>query len=322
LLTAHCLLLTVYGPPSSLLDVLPTFLVIGAAKAGTTSLYDYLGQHPDVFVTAVKEPRFFAYDGRPVPRGGPGLDWIHDATVTDAAVYEALYDEAGSARARGEASPVYLYSAHAAARIAARVPAAKLVAVLRDPADRAFSHYLHLRRDRLEPCASFSDALAREKQRIADDWDWSFHYRALGFYDSQLTRYATLFPAGSLHVELYEDLESDAAGVVRRVYEFLGVDVGFEPDVRARLNTGGVPREGASWRVANRYDHPIRRVLRPMIPHRMRLMMLARLRRRALSRPVMEPAIRRDLVEGYREEILRLQTRLGRDLSSWLRTDP
>ena len=300
--------------------MLPNFLVIGAAKAGTTSLHDYLRQHPEVFVAPVKEPRFFAYDGRPLPAGGPGLDWIHDATVTDVTAYEALFDDAGGARARGEASPLYLYSVHAAARIAARVPAAKLVAILRDPADRAFSHFLHLRRDRLEPCTSFADALAREEQRIAADWDWSFHYRALGFYDAQLTRYATLFPPGSLHVELYEDLARDAAGVARRVFSFLGVDETFEPDVRARLNTGGVPREGAAWDVATQYDHPIRRALRPVLPHRLRLVMLARLRSRALHRPTLDPDVRRDLVGGYREDILRLQERLGRDLAEWLRS--
>jgi hypothetical protein len=298
--------------------LLPNFLVIGAAKAGTTSLYDYLRQHPEVFVPTVKEPRFFAYDGRPLPAGGPGRDWIHDATVTDLASYEALFDEAGGAKARGEASPLYLYSAHAATRIAARVPGARLVAILRDPADRAFSHYLHLRRDRLEPCSSFADALARERKRIEDDWDWSFHYRALGFYNEQLARYAMLFPPGALHIELYEDLAADPAGVARRVFTFLGVDPEFVPDVRARLNPGGVPREGAGWRMATRYDHPVRRALRPLLPHRLRLVLLARLRARSLERPTLDPDVRADLVAGYREDIERLQARLDRDLSAWL----
>lgn len=304
---------------SPILSVLPNFLVIGAAKGGTTSLYDYLRQHPEVFMTAVKEPRFFAYDGRPLPRGGPGGERFHGATVTDLAAYEALYEAAGDARARGEASPLYLYSAHACSRIAARVPRAKLIAILRDPADRAFSHYLHLKRDKLEPCSTFAEALAAEPGRIAEDWDWSFHYRAVGRYEPQLARYATLFPPGALHIELYEDLAADPAGVARRVFMFLGVDDTFQADVGAVLNRGGVPREGTAWNIASRYDHPVRRVLRPFLPHRVRLRMLARLRARSLTRPTIDPADRADLVAGYREEILRLQDRLDRDLSGWLR---
>jgi hypothetical protein len=299
--------------------VLPNFLVIGAAKGGTTSLYDYLRQHPEVYMAAVKEPRFFAYDGRPLPQGGPGGERFHGATVTDVGAYEALFEGAGNALARGEASPLYLYSAHAASRIAARVPGARLVAILRDPADRAFSHYLHLKRDGLEPAASFSEALAKEAGRIAADWDWSFHYRAVGRYEPQLARYATLFPPGSLHVELYEDLSADPAGVARRVYAFLGVDEMFKPDTGARLNQGGVPREGAAWNIATRYDHPVRRALRPFLPQRVRLRMLTRLRARSLTRPTMDPNVRADLVDGYREDILKLQNRLARDLSAWLR---
>ena len=296
--------------------MLPTFLVIGTAKAGTTSLYDYLGQHPGVFMSPVKEPRFFAYDGRPLPAGGPG--GFHGRTVLDVEAYETLFDGAEAGQERGEASPMYLYSALAADRIAARVPGAKLIAILRDPAERAFSHFLHLRRDNLEPCATLAEALAREPERIAADWDWSFHYRALGYYDAQLARYAERFPASHVHVVLYEDLSADPEGVTRGVYRFLGLDESFAPDVRAKLNTGGVPKEGAAWRVASQYDHPLRRILRPLLPHRLRLALLSRLRQRAMERPTLDRATRADLVAGYRDDLLRLQDRLGRDLTAWL----
>ena len=89
--------------------------------------------------------------------------------------------------------------------------------------------------------------------------------------------------------------------------------------MRARLNAGGVPREGAAWEVATRYDHPVRRLLRPLLPHRLRLVLLARLRAGALERPALDPAVRADLVAGYRDDLLRLQDRLGRDLAGWLR---
>jgi hypothetical protein len=128
-----------------------------------------------------------------------------------------------------------------------------------------------------------------------------------------------LFPDGALHIELYEDLAADPAGVARRVFSFLGVDDTFRPDVGARLNQGGVPREGLGWSIASTYDHPVRRVLRPLLPHRLRLRLLTRLRAKSLSRPTIDPQVRADLVAGYREDILRLQERLNRDLSTWLR---
>ena len=133
---------------------LPNFLVIGAAKAGTNALFHYLRQHHQVYMSPWKEPKFFAFESRDelTFRAANGREAPVNATVIlDRQEYEQLFDGARGELALGEASPHYLYVEKAPARIKALVPEMKLIAVLRNPVDRAFSSYLHLVRDALEP---------------------------------------------------------------------------------------------------------------------------------------------------------------------------
>lgn len=300
----------------------PTFLIIGTAKAATTSLYHYLTQHPGIFMSPVKEPRFFHVEGQAPAPAGSVNEGMNPETVYTLADYEALFAEAHPEQARGEASPVYLYSPRAAARIHHHMPDARLVAVLRDPADRAHSHYLHLRRLGREPCEDFAEALAQEEARIAAGWEWSWHYRRMGYYDAQLARYAARFGPEQVRVYLYEDVQQDPDAVVRNLLAFIGADPDIAVDTAAEYNTGGAPGSGLLYGMATRYDHPLRRVLRPLIPERLRPRLLGRLRRKALPRPTLDPAVRADLVRGYRDDLLRLEERLGRDLSAWRQEAP
>src|SRR3954452_17434204 len=121
---------------------MPNFLIVGAAKSGTTSLYYYLKQHPQVFVSPVKEPKFFAYEGEKVVYRGPGDAENNRRLVNNLADYRALFGGANGAKAIGEASPVYLYSPKACERIRHYLPDAKLFVILRDPAERAYPSFL------------------------------------------------------------------------------------------------------------------------------------------------------------------------------------
>lgn len=149
---------------------LPTFLVIGAAKAGTTSLYHYLGQHPQVFMSPVKEPGFFALEGHPLDFRGPGDEWLRQATTTTLEAYQKLFEGVRDEPAVGEASVLYLHHHAAPEAIARYVPDVKLVAVLRDPVERAYSAFLYQTRNGREPLADFEEALRAEPRRIADGW--------------------------------------------------------------------------------------------------------------------------------------------------------
>jgi hypothetical protein len=298
---------------------MPNFLVIGASKSGTTSLYRYLEQHPEIFMSPVKEPKFFAYEGEKPDFRGPGDRLTIRDTMTDLKDYEALFEGASDEKALGEASPIYLYSEKAVQRIKHHVPEAKLIAVLRDPAERAYSSFLHKTRDGREPLADFGEALEAEDGRIRDRWAPGWHYGRRGFYHEQLSRYYKAFDPSQIRVYLYEDLSADPAEVLKDVCQFLDVDPGFVPDTSLRHNVSGIPKNRRLHSLL-RGQNPVKTVLKPVIPERLRRRVMTNLQNRNLTRaPGMPPEVRRGLVDRYREDVLKLQGLIGRDLSAWLR---
>lgn len=145
---------------------LPTFLIIGSGRSGTTSLHAYLRQHPEVFMSEVKEPSFFSFMDGGIPSRGPGSEWLRRTAVTTREAYEALFAASAGARAIGEASPAYLIDPAVPARIHALIPHVRLVAILRHPAERAHAAYLGRRRDGLDPAPTFEAALRDEDRRL------------------------------------------------------------------------------------------------------------------------------------------------------------
>jgi hypothetical protein len=300
-------------------DALPNFLIIGAARAGTSSLYEYMRQHPDIFFSPVKEPMFFALEGRKPDFRGPGDDLeINRKSVTDLAAYQALFAEAGERRAIGEASANYLYSPSAAERIKSHIPDARLIAVLRNPVERAYSSFLYLIRDRREPLRDFAAALAQEEQRIADHWEHIWHYTRMGFYHQQLERYYRQFDRSRLRIFLNEDMKRDTPGMLREVFDFLEVDSGFVPDTSVSFNEGGVPKRPLLNTLLTR-PSLIKRLLRPLMPAAA-MKFYTRLKHSNLDKPPLDPEVRARLVALFRDDVLRLQDLIDRDLSHWLKT--
>ena len=300
---------------------LPNFLIIGAAKSGTTALYRYLRQHPQIFFSPVKEPKFFAYDGAPPDYRGPiGDDQRPREIVTELSDYEALFAGATDQTAIGEASTLYLYHPRAPERIRQHLPGAKLIAVLRHPADRAWSDFLShtvIGGDGREPLTDFAEALRAEPERIRQNWWPLCHYQARGFYHSQLRRYYDRFPRDQIRVYLYEDFQADPAGLCRTIFRFLGVDDSVRLEVSLRHNMSGLPRHRGLHKLLTQ-PHPLKRLLKPLVPDGLRERLVTRLRNRNLVRPPLSPDVRRQLLHEYRPDILRLQELIGRDLSHWL----
>ena len=140
---------------------LPNFIIIGAEKAGTTALWQFLRQHPQVYMSAVKEPQFFGYEGREVSFQGPGPVVKEALPICDLEEYKSLFKGTESYKAVGEASPSYLYNSQAPERIRHYVPQAKLIAILRNPVDRAYSRFLHLVREDREPGGGLSGSAGK-----------------------------------------------------------------------------------------------------------------------------------------------------------------
>lgn len=303
---------------------MPNFLIVGAQKAGTTALYQYLGQHPDVYMSPIKEPHFFAFESRDLDFRGPrDRETLGHMVVKDERAYRELFADAGE-KARGEASAMYLYMEEAVGGIGRHAPDAKLVAVLRSPADRAYSSFLHMVRDGREPISDFGEALAAEEERIAGNWSPIWHYRRMGFYHEQISRYREAFGPERLRVYLYEDLERNPEGVLRDIHEFIGVDSSFVPDVSSRYNASGVPKS-KRLHALHRFllrPNPVKAAFKPFFPKKLRRRMvegsLNTLRNRNLVKPPFPEEVRRSLIKGYTEDVARLETLIRRDLSGWL----
>ena len=299
------------------MSTLPTFLVIGAAKAGTTAVYEFLRQHPQVFMSPVKEPHFFALEGEPIAFFGPGdAESINRVGINDLNRYRALFAGAGGYRARGEGSVSYLYSPRAPRRIAEHLAEVRLIAVLRDPVERAYSTYLYQRSRGLEPAATFADALADEPRRIAGGWHHIWHYRAMGDYGAQLARYLEVFEKDRMLICFYDDLVHDAHAFMRRGFHFVGVDEGLRLDTRVAPGASGVPRYPLLETVLFR-NRALKRSLRAALPERLLARVGSRLRRRTLARPPLDPALAASLRQGYRRDLETVEAITGRDLSDW-----
>jgi hypothetical protein len=295
---------------------LPNFLIIGAAKSGTTALHHYLKQHPQVYMSPRKEPNFFAFEGQKVNFGGPGDEWILESTITTLEAYEKQFEAATSERAIGEASPWYLYSTRAAQNIHRHIPSAKLIAILRNPADRAFSSYLHVVRDSRES-VPFEEGLLAEEKRIAQGWEYIWHYRKAGFYASQVRLYLDLFPREQMRFYLYEDFSSDPAGMLRDIYEFLDVDTDFVADTSIKPNSTGVPKNQLLGRLLLQ-PNLLRSTVKLLLPAQLSYNIAQRINQKLLKKPSLDQQTYGQLLSVYEDDISALQELIGCNLSAWL----
>jgi len=305
---------------------MPNFFIVGVQKAGTTSLYHYLNQHPQVYMSPRKEPFFFDHEmdskGEVVRREFGGHR--QPPRYTNIEEYSALFEGVRGEKAIGEASPLYIYAPGTAERIERHVPGAKSIALLRNPADRAYSAYLYAVRIGVEPLTDFAQALREEPRRIRNRWHYVFHYRSRGLYYRQLKRYYEVFGRERLGVWLYEDLREDPASVAQSVFRFLEVDDTFAPDTSSKHNPAGVPASAparAAMRATDKAVGGLRKVLAPTsgvlpLAFKMRRLVHSRV---LTEPPPIDPGLRENLTCSYKEDVLRLQDLIGRDLSAWLR---
>jgi hypothetical protein len=301
---------------------MPNFLVIGSAKCGTDALCNYLGQHPSIYMSSNKEPNFFVAEGtRDIPYRGPGdrkalTDW--DMWISTPDEYQTLFADVTSERAVGEGTTWYLYDERAPARIRSHIPAARLIAVLRNPVDRAYSAYTMLLRDGREPARDFATALAAEDERMRANWEPMWHYQRMGLYASQVRRYYDTFDKAQIQVVLYDDFNARPGEVLRDLFRFLEVDDTFEPDTSSRYNVSLVPRH-QTFHLLVAGDNPVKSLVKSVVPTDLRQRVKARLVAGNLTKPAPMPAdVRRELIEVFRSDVLELQDLLDRDLSRWL----
>src|SRR3954447_374692 len=205
----------------------PDFLIIGAPKAGTTALHAALAQHPEVFVTSPKEPKYWLCDDAPPPAWrGPGDAHSQQEWIWRRDEYAALFAGAPRDAVRGESTPFYLWSRGAHRRIAEMLPHVRLIAVVRDPIDRAYSNWMHLWCDGLEPVADFETAFGLQEERVRAGWAPFWRYRDLGRYGEQLAHLQQHVDPARILVLRYRDVGDDPPAAIARASRFLGITPG------------------------------------------------------------------------------------------------
>lgn len=220
---------------------LPNFVVVGAAKSGTTSVYHYLRQHPQVYLPERKELHYFTYDCMRKNSGGPGDADVLRHFCPTRAEYEAHYAEA-DAPAIGDVSPSYFYYDEVACRrIRDELGNVRIIILLRDPVGKAFSQYMHLVRDNRETL-EFDAALEAEPERARRGYAALWRYAESSLYADRLERFLEAFGPERVRVELFQDFTTSPEGTMRRLFEFLEIDTDFRPQVTRVYNRSGRPR--------------------------------------------------------------------------------
>ncbi|HEX3220479.1 MAG TPA: sulfotransferase [Candidatus Limnocylindria bacterium] len=292
-------------------EVRPNFFIVGAPRCGTTAMYEYLRQHPDVFMPYRKEPVFF------------GSDLTKRRPPMTEAEYLELFRPGASRSRRGEATVWYLYSQTAPGEIRAFSQDPRIIIMLRNPVDMMYSLHSQLFFSANEDLADFGAAIAAEEDRRQGRRmpprarrPEGLQYRACGRYAAHVRRYLEAFGPDAVRVIIYDDFSSDAAASYRQTLAFLGVDPSFQPDFSV-VNRSKAPRSRwlqqltyAPWfmRTTARLPKPVNHLIRRS---------LKRLNFREQPRTMLDPQLRARLTQEMAPDVAELGELLGRDLSSW-----
>jgi Sulfotransferase family len=283
--------------------VWPNLFLVGAAKAGTTSVYDELGRHPAIFMSPMKEPNFFS---RIEPAGEREAFFPH---VSDEAAYLALFEGATDERVAGEGSTSYLWEPQAAERIKRAAPGASVLVMLRDPVERAYSSYWNDVREGIER-RSFAEAVEEERRRSRPGaWGVTSLYIDCGLYASQVERYLDAF-GGRVLVSFFEDYVADREAAMARIFSFLGVGPAGAPPEGRRMNPASLPRNALSRAILA--SGRLRTLARATLPRALRSRMRGSMLKEA-SPPPMDAATRESLGALFRSDVERLAQLLGVD---------
>ena len=294
----------------------PNFILIGAAKSGTSSFYNYVKQHPSVYVSPVPKTNFFVSDFVDGEARVEDLDFTPEQikkfnfSVTTPEAYQQLFANVPPGKtALGEISPMYLNSFVAAKKLKASNPDVKLIAMLRNPVDRAYSGYqMQLRQ-------------AKEQRDFSSNLDPEEIYIRGGFYYAQLKRFYDVFDSSQIKIFLFEDFKQNARQVIKEMFDFIGVDADFEPDLETKFNQGGVPNSKGLYSLL--FNSPLTAIAKntvtPLLPKKVRVQLESNIKSNLLSKPEpMTLETRKILQQMYREDILKLEPLIGKNLQQWL----
>lgn len=298
--------------------MLPNFLIAGMAKCGTSSLSQYLQQHPDIFISEKKEPRFLSSQCMSMPLGGPKDAEVEDWYVKGFEDYERLFEQA-SEQAIGEASADTLYFYEGTIPVIKKyLGNPKIIIILRDPVKRAFSAYQHLIRDDRET-RSFKESLEQEEQRIKENYELIYHYKKASEYYEPIKAFQDSFD--HVKVVLSEDLSKEPNGVLTELFQFLDVEPSFRIESQLMHNVSGKPKSRLLHQTLQG-DNALRKMIRPVartiLPSKeARIRVTNKIFNKNLDRMSIDPQMSKELYSYFSGDIKKTAELINKDLSHW-----
>jgi len=292
---------------------LPSFLIVGAAKSGTTSLYYELNSNPEIGFPSLKEPKFFSSLNLKFPHCGPGDVSVDKYAVTNISEYKSLFENING-KVIGEISPDYLfYHESTIPNIKAILGDIPIVIILRNPVDRAYSAYTYLVRDSRET-ESFEMALKIEKDRLSKNYDFIWGYVACSEYYKQVKAYMDAF--SKVKVIILEEYIIDKESTLESLSKFIGAEKCKINLERKKYNASGIPTNIFASFVLSR-NNSFSLWLRWLLKKTIKRELLEKVSQRFMKKNNMDLATRLYLQDYFREDIKKMEVLLGRDLSIW-----
>ncbi|NOY24228.1 MAG: sulfotransferase domain-containing protein [Acidobacteria bacterium] len=302
---------------------LPDFLIPGAARSGTTALYEHLRKHPDLFMPDEKEPMFFSICNIGKRKGWQVGKLVEDWTIPDFNEYLELFEKAKEHQKCGESSVWYLYDHDVVIQnirkfYGEKAADLKIIILLRNPVHRAWSHYV-LKCSRMKEPLSFEEAVQPNviRQRMEKGLSYSYDYIGFGMYTEQIRAWRKAFP--NIRIWIHEEFFSNIPVFMEELAEFLEILMHPSLLIRRRVNPSGIHRNRLARLGASSLMGPSlwKSILKPLFPRRFRYRMkMDTLRRLTRPEPMPEP-VHRKLTEIYATEINQLEVLLGRSLDIW-----
>ena len=293
--------------------MLPNFLIIGASKCGTTALYYYLNQHPEISFSDLKEPKYFSSINESFPHNGVGDKSVDKHVIKSLTAYKKLFADIDNIRV-GEASPDTIYfHDKTAIHIKETLGDVPIIVMLRNPVKRAFSAFMYLKRDSREKL-NFRDGLLSEDKRLKANWDFIWGYKKCGLYYNQVKSFSDNF--SNVKVVLQEDLKNDANSILKDIYSFLKVDKKFKTEVSIKHNESGIPNNLLSKLLLSRDNNLstfIRELLKKFIPRNL----LEKVASISLDKMSILESDETYLKPYFFNDICKLEKLINKDLSSW-----
>jgi hypothetical protein len=300
------------------MNIFPNFFIVGAARSGTSSLDQYLSQHPEIYIPAKKDIHFFA-DESFLRCLGPGDDRLHKLLIRDEASYTQLFAKGAGAKAIGESSAFYLYFPDTAERIAQTVPDARIIIILREPVERAYSAYTFLVRDGRETLG-FEAGLGKEEERKHKGFEPLWWYRELSLYSKQIKHYQDVFGAKQVKVLLYDELFAKPGQALQDIFAFLNVKDDIVVNTSVRYNASGVPKSRKLYSILDKFiynPNALQKYVKSLVPSHLRVQWASKVISMSVDRVPVDHQIQMKLKEYFTEEVRALEELLGRDLSCW-----